>query len=385
VEKINMKKFKIVHVYKSFNVYNGLIEILSILSENIDKDRFELVACVNEYNGNEAGENFIRSGGKIEIIKNNSYLKEIDKINNMYKYFVKSSPHIVQTHVLRANVTAPLIAKAAHVPIVIATEMTLKNIAPPGIRRLRDKVFHIILNLVLKKCDRFVVTSEYLKKEWSPEWLHEKTEIIYPPFSIKKLEVARKNKIKTIDKNNIVVGFVGRLSEEKRVVDLIKAVKIIGEKNVSVQCMIVGTGPEEIKLKKIVKELKISEKVTFTGYSKNSFEKLLGFDIFVLPSRTEGCPIVILEAMAAGLPVVATNVGGNIELIQDRVNGVLVPPYNSEIMAEKLIELIVNKNLRETYGHKNIELSFSKFNPVNFTKRIENTYLNLLKEKGISL
>jgi glycosyltransferase involved in cell wall biosynthesis len=380
-----MTKFKIVHVYKSFNVYNGLLEIFSILSENLDKDRFELIACVNEYDGNDAGENFIKNGGKIEIIKNHSYHKEIDKISNMYKYFVKTSPHIVQTHVLRANVTAPLVAKAAHVPIVIATEMTLKNIAPPGIRRLRDKAFQIILNQVLKKCDRFMVTSEYLKKEWAPEWLHERTDIIYPPFSIKKLEAARKKKIDSAETGTIVVGFVGRLSEEKRVEDLIKAIKIISERKVPVKCMIVGTGPEEIRLRKIVNDLKISDIVTFTGYSKNSFEELLRFNIFVLPSRTEGCPIVILEAMAAGLPVVATNVGGNIELIQDKVNGVLIPPYNSQIMAEKLIELIVNKNMRETYGHKNIEISFSKFNPINFTKNIENTYLNLLKEKGITV
>jgi glycosyltransferase involved in cell wall biosynthesis len=378
-----MNKVKVVHVYKSFNVYNGLIEILSILSENIDKERFEIIACVNDYDGNEAGENFIRNGGKIEIIEYNSYRKEVDKISNLYKYFVKTSPHIVQTHVLRANVTAPLIAKAAHVPIVIATEMTLKNIAPPGLRRLRDKFFQIVLNFVLKKCDRFVVTSEYLKKEWSPEWLHEKTDIIYPPFSIKKLEGAQKNRSDSVDSSTCVVGFVGRLSEEKRVVDLLNAIHIIIEKKVPVQCKIVGTGPEEEKLKKIANVLKISENVTFTGYSKNSFEELLGFDIFVLPSRTEGCPIVILEAMAAGLPVIATNVGGNIELIQDNVNGILVPPYNSGIMAQKIMELILNKNLRNTYGVKNKELSFSKFNPMNFTKRIENTYLNLLKEKGI--
>jgi glycosyltransferase involved in cell wall biosynthesis len=387
LKKYKMKngamKIKVVHVYKSFNVYNGLIEILSILADNIDHNRFELTACVNEYNGNEFGENFIKKGGKIKIIKNEKLSSEYDKINNLYRYFIDKRPHIVQTHVLRANLTATLTAKSANVPVIIATEMTLRNIAPPGLKRLRDFILQVALQYSLTKCDRFIVTSDYLKKEWSPRWLQKKTEIIYPPFSIEKFKIANKNEKPKRDENRCVIGFVGRLSEEKRVDDLLRAIKIVKDKHENVNCLIVGTGPEEGKLKKLVSELNLSHMVSFTGYSKNSFEKLLDFDIFVLPSRTEGCPIVILEAMASGLPVVATNVGGNMELVQDDVTGILVPTNNPFVMAEKICKLITNKNLRLNMGKNGKSLAFSKFAPEKFSKGLIDVYLNLMKEKKI--
>jgi glycosyltransferase involved in cell wall biosynthesis len=201
---------------------------------------------------------------------------------------------------------------------------------------------------------------------------------------LEKFNLANKNERQKTNDNSCVIGFVGRLSEEKRVDDLLRAIKIVKEKHEGINCSIVGTGPEEEKLKKLVSELKLSQYVTFAGYSKNSFERLLDFDIFVLPSRTEGCPIVILEAMASGLPVVATYVGGNKELVQDNETGILVPPNNPSIMAEKIDKLIANKNLRLNMGQKGKSLAFSRFAPEKFTKSLENVYVQLLKEKNIN-
>jgi glycosyltransferase involved in cell wall biosynthesis len=376
-----MKKNIVVHVYKSFNVYNGLIEILSILAGSIDKDRFELIACVNEYNGNEFGENFIKKGGKIEVVENKS---EFNKLTGLHHCFQKLKPQIVQTHVLRANLTATLVAKKANVPIVIATEMTLKNIAPPGLRRMRDRILQVALKHAFKKCDRLIVTSEYLKKEWSPVWMHEKTETIYPPFSIDKLNSAKQLKSVHKTHDHCTIGFVGRLSEEKRVIDLIKAIKIVTEKKHDIQCIIVGTGPEEKKLKQLVSDLNLSGTVIFNGYSNNSFEKLFEFDMFVLPSRTEGCPIVILEAMATGLPVIATDVGGNKELVEENVTGKLISPNNPSVLADQIINLIKNDTLRKSMGENGMQMAFSKFEPLQFTRKLENVYSKLLKDKGIS-
>lgn len=375
-----MNRIKVVHVYKSFNVYNGLIEILSILADSMDKDRYELIAMVNEYNGNDFGERFIKKGGRIEVVGNGS---EFNKITGLHSRLMKLQPHIVQTHVLRANLTATVTARSANVPIVIATEMTLKNIAPPGLRRMRDRLLQVALKYAFKKCDQLVVTSEYLKKEWSPVWMHDRTEIIYPPFSMEKYNAAKeKNRVPKI-KGVFTIGFVGRLSEEKKVDDLIKAIQIVSEKNRNIKCVIVGTGPEESKLKKLTAELNVSRYIDFNGYTDNSFEMLSAFDLFVLPSRTEGCPIVILEAMASGLPVIATNVGGNKELVEDKVTGRLIPPDSHHVLAREIIDLLESNDTLKSMGEMGKKSAFSKFEPGQFTKRLENLYSKLLINHNI--
>lgn len=375
-----MNRIKVVHVYKSFNVYNGLIEILTILADSMDKDRYELVAMVNEYDGNDFGETFIKKGGRIDVVGNGS---EFNKIAGLHSRLIKMRPQIVQTHVLRANLTATLTARSAKVPIIIATEMTLKNIAPPGLRRMRDRLLQVALKYAFKKCDQLVVTSEYLKKEWSPVWMHDKTEIIYPPFSMEKYTAAKEKKGAPKITDVFTVGFVGRLSEEKKVDDLIKAIKIVSEKNRDIKCVIVGTGPEEEKLKQLAGELNVSRYIDFSGYTDNSFEMLSAFDLFVLPSRTEGCPIVILEAMASGLPVIATNVGGNKELVEDNVTGKLIPADNHLVLAREIIDMLKSTDTLKSMGEAGKKIAFSKFEPGQFTKRLESLYSKLLKNHNI--
>jgi glycosyltransferase involved in cell wall biosynthesis len=375
-----MDRIKAVHVYKSFNVYNGLIEILSILADTMDKDRYELIALVNEYSGNEFGEKFIKKGGRIEIVGNGS---EFNKIATLHRRLKQLQPQIVQTHVLRANLIATLAARAADVPVIIATEMTLKNIAPPGVRRMRDRLLQIALHYSFQKCDKLVVTSEYLKKEWSPVWMHDKTEIMYPPFSIEKYTEAKEKKLTPKITGIFTIGFVGRLSEEKKVEDLIKAVKIISEKNQNIRCVIVGTGPEERQLKKLAGDLNVSRYIDFNGYSNNSFEILSAFDLFVLPSRTEGCPIVILEAMASGLPVIATDVGGNRELVVNNVTGRLIPPNNHSVLAREIIDLLEHADTLKSMGEMGKKQAFTTFEPIQFTKKLENLYSRLLKSHNI--
>ena len=378
-----MEKLKIVHVYKSFNIYNGLIEILTILAQNIDHDKYELGVCVNEYQRNTFGDKFEGLGGKIFNLNiPQKIYNEPRSIVALYNFFKSYKPHVVQTHVLKANFFGTIAAKMAKVPVVIATEMTLKDTAPSSVRRIRDKLIQPFAGYFINNCDKFVVTSNYIKNEWARAGTDRSFEVIYPPFNLEKYDQAvRKPRVQTKFPGKRI-GFVGRLSEEKSVDLLLESMIRVHKSDSEADLTIVGTGPIEQQLKSYCSKIGLDGCVNFAGYKSNSFEALKEMDVFVLPSRSEGCPIVILEAMAMGLPVVATNVGGNPELVVDNETGFLVPHANSDKMAQAILTLISDRERARTFGQNGRKIAFTKFHPSSFTNKFQTLYEKMYTSKN---
>lgn len=154
------------------------------------------------------------------------------------------------------------------------------------------------------------------------------------------------------------VLFVGRLEHAKGVDVLLKAILHIKEKyERNVKVAIVGDGSKKEYLKGLVDEYKISPSVEFLGIRKDVKELMNVSKIFVLPSRWEGLPMVILEAMANGIPIIATDVGGIGEVIENKVNGIIVPEEDSETLANKIVELLDSEIFRLDLAKKCIRKS----------------------------
>ncbi|MDR0306554.1 MAG: glycosyltransferase family 4 protein [Chitinispirillales bacterium] len=379
VEKI--EKIKILHIYKSFNVFNGLIEILTIMAQDLDHKRFELGVCVFEYEGNSFGEKFEKLGGKIfNLDVQQKALNEPKSFSKLVSFLKSYKPHVVQTHVLKANLMGSAAARLAGVPVIIGTEMTLKDTAPSSFGRLRDRILQPFTSAALKGCDSFVVTSEFIKKEWENGLKQNAFKVIYPPFNLEKLN-ASANVRETHGKEIKKIGFIGRLSDEKSIDKLLEAMKMVSTAEPNSKLCVVGTGPLENKLKQQCGALGLEKAVEFTGYKANVFEALRGFDLFVLSSRTEGCPIVILEAMAAGLAVVATDVGGNPELVEDGKTGILVRPNCPHSIASALIALLKDKSRAQKMGEAGQKRAFTVFHPSKFTASLQELYMELYNKK----
>jgi len=377
-----MEKIKILHIYKSFNVFNGLIEILTIMAQNIDHKRFELGVCVFEYAGNSFGEKFERLGGKIfNLDVPQKAVNEPKSFAKLVAFLKEYKPHVVQTHVLKANLMGSAAARLAGVPVVIGTEMTLKDTAPSYFGRLRDRIIQPLTSAVLKKCDSFVVTSKFIKQEWEKGLEQSAFRVIYPPFNLEKLNASVSTK-EARGKEIKRIGFIGRLSDEKSIDKLLEAMKIVTAAQPRARLCIVGTGPLESKLKQQCKNLGLEKVVEFTGYKANVFEALRNFDLFVLSSRTEGCPIVILEAMAAGLAVVSTNVGGNPELVEDGKTGILVQPNCPHSIASALISLLRDESRAQKMGAAGQRRAFTVFHPSKFTSSLQELYMELYNKKA---
>ncbi len=169
-----------------------------------------------------------------------------------------------------------------------------------------------------------------------------------------------------LPENAVVVGTVGRLAKVKNQQLLIEAVGYLFTKRPilrgTLRLVLVGDGPLKLQLVDRVKQLGISDVVWFSG-DRNDVPVLMQLmDIFILPSLAEGISNTLLEAMASGLPVIATSVGGNVELIEEGVNGRLVPVNNVVAMADAVAELIDDPALRQSMGEKGLALVRTTFN-----------------------
>ena len=130
-----------------------------------------------------------------------------------------------------------------------------------------------------------------------------------------------------------VIGAVGRLEWRKNFKLLLEALAIVLHSHPNTTLMIVGAGEEETALKAHAVELKIAQNVIFAGYRADIAEMLGLFSVFCMSSDTEGISLALLEAITAGVPVVATRVGGTPEVIRDESMGTLVPPRNADALA----------------------------------------------------
>jgi glycosyltransferase involved in cell wall biosynthesis len=149
-----------------------------------------------------------------------------------------------------------------------------------------------------------------------------------------------------IANDKLIIASTAALADHKDYPTFIKSITALSEfKNL--QFFIIGDGPLANQIKQKVVELRLNEKIIFTGF-RNDLEKILpDIDIFVLSSKTEGLGSSILDAFACGIPVVATAAGGIPELIIDKENGILVPIGNAELLAKSIVMILENKTLKE--------------------------------------
>lgn len=171
-----------------------------------------------------------------------------------------------------------------------------------------------------------------------------------------------------------IIGVVGRLVEGKGIQYLLHAMKILLDGNMNVRLVIVGEGEYKSELDQLACHYEISERIEFAG-SRADVEKLYAiFDVFVLPSLSEGLPVVLLEAMASGCPVIASDVGGVGELIKDGVSGMLVPPMNASELAAILQRVLSDDGYRAALARRGLAVVQETFSLQAMARSYEDLY-----------
>lgn len=181
-----------------------------------------------------------------------------------------------------------------------------------------------------------------------------------------------------IDYNAYVVGYIGRLSKEKGVAFLLQAARMIMDKSEGgIIFLIVGDGKEANILKEYVSANKMGDRVTFLGLRMDTMKIIIGIDVLVLPSLTESMPNSIMEAMLVGKTVIASRVGGVVELVKENKTGFLVPPQDPSALAEKIIYLRNEPQIRSMMGEEGKKRIHEFFSLEDMLKKYETLYKDL--------
>jgi glycosyltransferase involved in cell wall biosynthesis len=173
----------------------------------------------------------------------------------------------------------------------------------------------------------------------------------------------------------LTVGSIGRLDPQKGYDVLLRSLAELPD----VGAVIVGDGPERDRLESLARRLGIDARVVWPGRRADARDHLTTFDVFVLPSRFEGFPLVLLEAMLAGVPIVATDVGSVTELVRDGETGLVVPPDDVEALTHAVRTLIDEPGLRREFGQRGRPLAL-EFSPARMARDFEALYRELLAD-----
>jgi glycosyltransferase involved in cell wall biosynthesis len=175
---------------------------------------------------------------------------------------------------------------------------------------------------------------------------------------------------------------VARLSAEKDFPTLLHAMNLARKEAPELKLRLVGDGPERPRLEALANELGLHDCVEFRGDCRDVPQQLAGAAMYVSSSVTEGISLTLLEAMAVGLPVIATAVGGNPEIVEDSLTGRLVPASNPEKLAAALVDLSRRPELWRTWGEAGRQRVETHFNVRRMVGDYQHLYAQLVANRG---
>jgi len=186
-----------------------------------------------------------------------------------------------------------------------------------------------------------------------------------------------------------VVGVVSRLTRLKGLEAFLEAAAIVATRFPAARFLVVGeTSPDDrayrTELTTLARQLGVLDRVVFTGLRTDARELLAGLTVSVMPSLNEGLSNVLLESMAAGVPVVATRVGGTPEAIEDGVNGLLVPPGDANALANSICHVLAHPLLAARLGHAARQSATARFSTEQMVRATEQLYESLLERRATS-
>jgi glycosyltransferase involved in cell wall biosynthesis len=274
---------------------------------------------------------------------------------------------------------------------VFMTGKTIKVISHVrGLNRTRSFKRKLLNGILFRRISRIIAVSNAVRDDIVRTNLisyPDKVVTIYNGIDVKAFmdsdltrEEAR-TQLCLSDKDAFVYGTVGRLSETKGQKVLLKAFARVYKKYPKSWLIITGKGRLELELRALSAELNIHERVVFLGYRTDILEVLKAYDVFVLPSIAEGLPGALLEAMATGIPVIASRVGGVPEILNDPSLGIMVSPSSTDELVSAMERLCsMDEMRRNMIGEALRERVLEEFTKEKMISAISREYVTVINE-----
>ncbi|MCL5073714.1 MAG: glycosyltransferase, partial [Actinobacteria bacterium] len=347
---MSSEKVKILFVIDHLDGGGAEKQCLNVVN-NINRAGFEPCLFLTEKQGILFKK--LKTGIKTFGMLNSEHRNTVKTLFQLKRTLSAFRPHIVHSWADYSSFITAFTLKTMHnPPMFIATQLGSREEVynyEVSFGRLKKK----LLIWSYTKADLVTTCAKSIKNQLKHYGINNVT-VIYDGIDSEHLmDMPSKDYLReklSLDRDIIYISYVGTLVESKGVSCLIEAFKDLKHRNTAL--LIIGKGSLENYFKKIAAG---SDRIKFLGYRTNAAEYIKASDIFALPSVHEGLPNVILEAMAVGTPVIATNVYGIPELIENGVNGLLIPPKNAKNLARVIEQIIDTPEIAKRYADASFE------------------------------
>lgn len=284
-------------------------------------------------------------------------------------------PQVVHTHLFAADTYGRVAALLARVPVIVSTRHNTRAWQGRG-RRALARVLAVATSRTIacgREVGRTMVESERIPAR--------KMVVIPNGIDLRRFAAADRMSLRSelgVPEGRILLGVVGRLHAQKGHLDLLEALAALPGGITGWTCVIAGSGPLEGAIKDRILELGLQDRVRLIGQRDDMPDVLAALDVFVMPSRWEGLPMALLEAMTFRLPIVATRVGSIPDVIDENRNGILVPPADPPALSAALHRLVTEPASRERLGREARESVERVYNAELTAKAYEDLYRELL-------
>ncbi len=289
-------------------------------------------------------------------------------------------PHILQSHNIKSHLFVHILGLHKSYPWIAFQHGYTQT-------DLKDRIYNQVDRWTLPHAHRIVTVCQAFAKRLELRGIRRdrirvQHNSVGPFVASPAEEVAELRRRWNLGDASVILA-VGRLSFEKGQADLVRAAAVLKQLNLEVpwRFVLAGDGPELDSLQRLAASLDVTERLVFAGHQTNLQPYYSMARILALPSHSEGSPNVILEAMAAGLPIVATSVGGVPEILAHEQTGLLVPSGDSSAMAEGLARLLKNPALASTLAIAAQRRAASSYSPEAKYRSLVAIYEELLRER----
>jgi len=340
-----VRRIRVLILINSLGPYGAETFVLNHV-RNADRSRFEMHVC--QIGGSEALAPAIREAGvEVHNLRARRRVAPVAFLR-LAALLRRLEIDVLQTHVGYAGVVGRVVGRAARVPVIVSTEQTVSDDSdfPPALRAAIRATFRL--------AHGHVFISQAVRESfagWSPERAGPTAPVISNGIDGRAIAAAVDGRAavrKELGLENGALAFVNvaRLQPRKGQRFAIEALAKVRARAPGASLWLIGGGPDEPELRALAERHGVAGAVTFLGQRLDVHRLLGGFDAYVHPALIEGLGISVLEAMAAGLPTVATSVGGIPEYVHDGDTGWLVPPADGDALAERMLAVVTDPDER---------------------------------------
>lgn len=379
-----MRQINILYIITGLEI-GGAERLLVSVIRNLNREKYKIVVCFLKGKGPLANE--IRGMGvKVLDMKMRARF-DLSVILKLVRLIKRENIDLVHTHLIRADILGALAAKLAGVPIIISTRHSFSGRWEECY--LVRKAYQVASNFM----DKIITVSEAVKDRLA-EWSGIKPDkmiVIHNGVDVGEYKIkddgGRRRDFFDVDAKVPLIGMVSRLVPCKGHKYFLEAAARVKKDISDARFLIVGgtmyyNERYKKELTRYAEYLGLNGGVLFTGIRRDIPQIMSCLDIFVLPSIIdEAFGRVVLEAMACGRPVIATNGGGIPEIVKDNETGMLVPPKDSDKLAQAIIALLEDKERAKRMGLAGRERVEQYFSLEKMVKKIEDLYGQLINSK----